>query len=119
MEIIITRPAKDTIREIAVKNNIEPQVRIYVDKASGCRAKFAIAFDKPEADDEINYADDIALITDRQYMPRFAKVLLIDYCKGGFIIDPYVKPEKSCTNSDGKGCGSCGECSGCSGCSYK
>lgn len=114
MEIIITRPAKDTIREIAMKSNIEPQVRIYVEQASGCRAKFAIAFDKPQVDDEITYADDIAIITDREHMPRFAKVLLIDYCKDGFIIDPYVKPEKSCTRSKDGGCGSCGGCSGCS-----
>lgn len=113
MEIIITRPAKDAIREIAQKNNIEPQVRIYVEQASCCRSKFAIAFDKPGADDEVNYADEIALITDKEHMPRFAKVLLIDYSKDGFVIDPYVKPEKSCVKqSDDKGCGSCGGCCG-------
>lgn len=114
MEIIITRPAKDEIREIAMKNKIEPQVRIYVEQASGCRAKFAIAFDKPDANDEINYADEIAIITDKEYMPKFVKVLLIDYCKDGFIIDPYVKPEECCVKSADKGCGSCTGCSGCS-----
>ncbi len=114
MEIIITRPAKDAIREIAAKNSIEPQVRIYAQQATCCRAKFAIAFDDPTINDEVTYADDVALITDKEYMPKYAKVLLIDYCKDGFTIEAYVKPEKSCEKSSDKGCGSCGGCSGCS-----
>jgi Fe-S cluster assembly iron-binding protein IscA len=114
MEIIITRPAKDNIREVAMKNNILPQVRVYAQQATCCSAKFAIAFDKPTINDEVTYSDEIALITDKEYMPRYARVLLIDYCKDGFLIEAYVKPEKNCAKSTDGGCGSCHGCSSCS-----
>lgn len=111
MDVIITRPAKDIIREMAIKNSIKPQVRIYAEQATCCRAKFAIAFDKPDTGDEVTYVDEIAIITDREYMPRYARVLLLDYCTEGFIIEAYVRPEKNCAKSPG--------CGGCSGCSHK
>lgn len=117
MEIFITRPAKDAIRQEASENNIPKTVRIYADSAKCSFAHFSIAFDTKAEGDDVTVIDDITVVTDTKYIPKYANGLMVDYVtepKCGFIIESLNPVKKTCA-SEGSGCSGCSSCSGCKG----
>lgn len=105
MEIKVSEKAMEKIKAAIKDNNKESQLRIYVESAGCHGAKFGIAFDGPQDDDEVTEVDGVKFVTDAVYIPLYSDGIDIDYVT--------VPSEGFMIKSLNPVAGGCSSCSGC------
>jgi HesB-like selenoprotein len=105
MEIKVSDIAKQKMLEFTAAHNEEPILRIYVQSVGCSGARFGLAVDYINENDDITEVDGIKFVTDREYIPVYSNGISIDYVekpKEGFIIKS-LRPIST-------GCGGCTGC---------